>query len=177
MPATVFYTATTLDGYIAGPDDELDWLLKYDVEDSSYPAFIQRIGAVCMGRSTYDWLQRHLEATGEPWPYKQPTWVFTTRALSAPEGADVRPVRDDVRPVHAAMTEAARGKDLWVVGGGDLAGQFHDAGLLDELIVQVAPVTLGEGKPLFPRSTAEAPFRLVSTATYGPFVEIHYRCR
>jgi dihydrofolate reductase len=63
----------------------------------------------------------------------------------------VRFARGDVRAVHEAMTAAAGGKDLWVVGGGDLAGQFADAGLLDEIIVYLAPVTLGGGAPLLPR--------------------------
>ena len=59
--------------------------------------------------------------------------------------------RDDVRRVHAEMTEAADGKDLWVVGGGELVGQLHDAGLLDEVWIQYAPVTIGSGAPVLPR--------------------------
>jgi dihydrofolate reductase len=75
---------------------------------------------------------------------------MTTRDLPTVDG-DVRFAQGDVRAVHAAMTEAAGGKDLWVVGGGDLAGQFAEAGLLDEVIVYIAPVTLGGGAPLLPR--------------------------
>ena len=65
------------------------------------------------------------------------------------EGADIRFVRGDVRPVHARCVPAG-GRNIWIVGGGDLAGQFHDAGLLSEVIVQIGSVTLGRGKPLFP---------------------------
>ena len=83
------------------------------------------------------------------WPYQLPAWVLTTRELPQVDG-DVRVARGDVRAVHDEMTAAAGGKDRWVVGGGDLAGQFADAGLLDELIVYVAPVTLGGGAPLLP---------------------------
>nr|WP_231980668.1 dihydrofolate reductase family protein [Tessaracoccus coleopterorum] len=86
-----------------------------------------------------------------PWGYGQPTWVFTHRQLPIPEGADIRLTSADVREVHAEMVVAAEGRDLWVVGGGDLAGQFADAGLLDEVWVQFAPVTLGAGAPLLPR--------------------------
>src|SRR5689334_16744190 len=88
---------------------------------------------------------------GRGWPYEQPTWIFTSRELSPMAGGNLRFVRGDVRPVHAAMVQAAAGKNLWIVGGGELVGQFHDAGLLDELIVQIAAVTLGRGAPILPR--------------------------
>ncbi|HTK42059.1 MAG TPA: dihydrofolate reductase family protein [Gemmatimonadales bacterium] len=111
----------------------------------------------------------------QPWPYQQPTWVFTTRTLPSVPGADIRFVRGDVRPVHQAMIEAAAGKNIWIVGGGDLAGQFYDHGLLDELFVQVGSVTLGAGKPLLPRAITSPPLRLVSVGAVGTgFAELHY---
>ena len=116
----------------------------------NYGAFIADIGAMAMGATTYQWVLDHLEADGEAWPYTQPTWVFTHRDLPEP-GGDVRFTRADVREVHAEMVEAAAGRGVWLVGGGDLVGQFADAGLLDEVCVQFAPVTLGAGKPLLPR--------------------------
>ncbi|GAT72881.1 dihydrofolate reductase family protein [Microbacterium hydrocarbonoxydans] len=150
--ATHFFTASSLDGFIATADHSLDWLLKQDFDAEgpmAYPAFEKTIGALAMGASTYEWVMRHEEGR---WGYTQPTWVFTHRALEAPEGADIRFTREDIATVHAEMTEAAQGRDLWVVGGGDLAGQFADAGLLDEVWVQYAPVTLGAGAPLLPRA-------------------------
>ncbi len=154
---TQYYTATSLDGFIATEDDSLEWLFPLaDPAQTSYPAFIEQVGALAMGASTYLWLEQHLAQppagqVPEPWPYTQPAWVFTHHALPRIEGADVRFVDGDVRPVHAAMQRAAGGRNLWIVGGGELAGQFFDAGLLDELIVQVGSVTLGAGKPLLPR--------------------------
>jgi dihydrofolate reductase len=177
---TQYFTATSLDGFIATEDDSLDWLFPLgDPETSSYPAFIADVGAVAMGSSTYEWILRHhvrVEAeAGSPWPYAQPTWVFTRRQLPAVAGADVRFVAGDVRPAHAAMHEAAGGKNLWIVGGGDLAAQFFDAGLLDELIVQVGSVTLGRGKPLFPRRVLHPALRLVSVQRLGAgMVELRY---
>jgi dihydrofolate reductase len=101
--------------------------------------------------------------------------VFTSRTLPRIEGADLRFARGDVRAVFPEMREAAAGKNLWVVGGGDLAGQFHDAGLLDELILQVGSVTLGRGKPLFPRRVTSPPFRLTSVRQLGSgFAELRY---
>ncbi len=91
-------------------------------------------------------------------------------------GADIRFVQGSVERFHAEMAEAAGGKNVWIVGGGDLAGQFHDAGLLDEVIIQVAPVTLGKGKPLFPRSVTSPPWQLLSVRRIGTgFAELHYK--
>lgn len=73
------------------------------------------------------------------------------------------------------MREAAGGKNLWLVGGGDLVGQFHDAGLLDEIIVQVGSVTLGRGKPLLPRRITSPALKLVSVRQVGTgFAELRY---
>ena len=91
------------------------------------------------------------------------------------EGADLRFARGDVRPLHAEMVAAAGGKNVWLVGGGDLVGQFHDHGLLDELIVSIAPVTLGRGAPLLPRRITAPPLRLrEARAMGGAFVRIRY---
>lgn len=135
-----------------------------------------------MGSTTYEWLLAHeiFPEGGEakPWPYQQPAWVFTSRSLRPVPGADIRFVRGDVRPVHREMVEAAGGKNVWLVGGGELVGQFHDAGLLDEMIVQVASVTLGAGAPLLPRRIATPPLRLVSATAYGEaFAELRYEVR
>ena len=142
---TQYYTATSLDGFIATEDDSLDWLFPLgSLDASSYPAFVAEVGALAMGSTTYEWIVRHADQVaaeaGSPWPYARPTWVFTRRRLAPVPGADLRFVQGDVRPVHAAMRAAAGGKNLWIVGGGDLAGQFFDAGLLDDLIVQVGPL-------------------------------------
>ena len=149
--ATHFFTASSLDGFIATDEHSLDWLLTQDVDPDGpmgYNAFEKKVGALAMGSSTYEWVMKHEEGR---WGYAQPTWVFTHREIELPEGADVRLTRDDVRRVHAEMLVAAGKKDVWIVGGGDLAGQFADAGLLDEVWVQYAPVTLGSGAPLLPR--------------------------
>jgi len=179
-PRTQYYTATSLDGFIATEDHSLEWLFQLgDPEETSYPEFVAGVGAIAMGSGTYEWLLRHgLRTDGpdpQPWPYAQPAWVFSTRPLPAVPGADLRFVSGDVRPVHAAMLAAAGSKNLWLVGGGDLVGQFHDAGLLDEVIVQIASVTLGAGRPLLPRRIAFPPLRLTSVQRIGPaFAELRY---
>lgn len=173
---TQFYGAASLDGFLADRDDSLQWLFQFgDPERPTYEAFIARVGAIAMGASTYDWLRKHLATSGEPWPYTQPCWVFTHRDLPRISGAKLTFVHGDVRPVHAAMAAAAQGGNVWIVGGGDLVGQFHDAGLLDDLIVQVTGVLLGAGKPLLPRRIVDPPLRLVGVHDMGRgFVELRY---
>jgi len=184
---TQYYTASSLDGYIATPDDSLEWLFPLgDFADTGYPQFIAEVGVLAMGASTYEWMLRHVvkpgAADGQPWPYAQPCWVFTHRALPPVAGAAIRFVQGDVRAVHAQMSAAAAasaarggGGNLWLVGGGELVGQFHDAGLLDDLIVQVGSMTLGAGKPLLPRRITQPALKLVSARACGPgFAELRY---
>ncbi len=177
---TQYYTAATLDGFIADPNDSLDWLFPLgDIEDTSYPAFIREVGALAMGSSTYEWiLRQHIQKGAknpQPWSYEQPAWVFTSRDLPGVAGADIRFVRGDVRPVHDAMAKAAGGKNIWLVGGGDLVGQFYDQGLLDEIHVQIGSATLGAGKPLLPRKITSPSLRLVSARAVGTgFAELLY---
>jgi dihydrofolate reductase len=183
MMKTQYYTATSLDGFIATEDDSLDWLFPLgDVNNSSYPTFIADVGALAMGASTYEWMLRNADLVaaevGSPWPYTQPAWVYSNRKLPEIAGADIRFVSGDVKPVHEAMRAAAGEKNIWIVGGGDLAGQFHDAGLLDELIVQVGSVTLGKGKPLFPRRVLSPVLKLMSVRQMGAdMVELRYDIR
>jgi len=177
---TQYYTAATLDGFIATLDDSLEWLFPLgDVETTSYPAFIKNVGALAMGSSTYEWMLKHAVGPDakqpQPWPYTQPTWVFSSRRRPPIPGVDIRFVRGDVRPVHEEMVAAADGKNIWIVGGGELAGQFYDRGLLDEIFVQVGSVTLGSGKPLLPRTIVSPPLRLISVNAVGTgFAELHY---
>ena len=149
MSKTVFYTATTLDGFLADEHDSLDWLFVQDQDPNGpfgYDAFRATLGAGCMGATTYEWILDHEKGA---WSYTLPMWVFTHRDLPPNEG--VHFVQGDVAAVHAEMTAAADGKDIWMVGGGDLAAQFAEAGILDQVMVSIAPVTLGKGRPLFPR--------------------------
>lgn len=174
---TQYYTAASLDGFIATSSDSLDWLFQLgDVNDTGYTEFIKDIGALAMGSATYQWVLNHLlTSPEEKWPYQQPTWVFSNKTLPPVPGADVRFVRGNVEPVHRDMAEVANGKNIWLVGGGDLVGQFFDAGLLDEIIVQIGSVTLGAGKPLLPRLIAFPPLQLQSARAIGPgFAELRY---
>lgn len=142
-----YYTATTLDGFIADDADSLAWLFKQHIEEDgpgNATEFIAGVGVQVLGSTTYRWIREH-----EPeWLPQIPTFVFTHR--------DLEPANDDVSFVagspaeHRAMFEAAAGgRDVWVMGGGGLAAAFAAVGMLDEVLVSIAPVLLGSGKPLF----------------------------
>jgi dihydrofolate reductase len=156
LSRTQYYTATTLDGFIAGPDNSLEWLFSRKRDEGgalNYRDFIADVGAIAMGATTYEWIVDY-ESSGEgpaKWPYDQPSWVFTHRELPTFPDARIEYVSGDVAPVHEAMVRVAGGQNLWIVGGGDLAGQFADAGLLDDVLVTIAPVTIRAGAALLPR--------------------------
>ena len=177
---TQYYTATSLDGFIATEDDSLDWLYALaDVKDSSYPEFIAEVGAIAMGSTTYQWILDHaeqaIEEMGTAWPYSQPVWVFTSRTLPKVPDAAINFVQGDVRSVHQAMQKAAGDKNIWIAGGGDLVGQFYDAGLLNDLILQIGSAILGNGRPLLLRRIIDPPLRLSATRQMGSgMIELRY---
>ena len=173
MSLTQYYTATSLDGYIADPDNSLDWLFTRQRQDDgplSYGEFIADVGAMAMGSTTYEWILDHEFGEKPPaewkWPYDIPCWVFTHRQLRVVPHSRIEFTSGDVATVHGEMVAAAGDRNVWIVGGGDLAGQFADAGLLDEVLVSIAPVTLGGGAPLLPRRIE---LRLDELARNGDF--------
>jgi dihydrofolate reductase len=185
VPKTQFYTATSIDGFIADADNSLDWLFEADQTGeheaaNPFAAFFADVGAFAMGATTYEWVLEHDALLDQPLKWADyygdtPAWVFSHRSLAPIPGADLTFVQGDVRPVHAAMAEAAKDKNIWIVGGGELAGAFADAGLLDELILGVAPVTLGAGAPLLPRRMTAPRLTLTGLERKGEFAYLTYR--
>lgn len=186
MSTTQFYTATSIDGFIADETDSLEWLFQVPAGDDDvghearFAAFFERVGAMAMGSTTYEWVLANEQLLEQPEKWRgyygaTPCWVFTTRELPAIDGADLRFVQGDAAPIHADMVQAAGDRNVWIVGGGDLAGQFADAGLLDEIQLNIAPVTLGRGAPLLPRRLLASDLTLVSLERQGQFVSATYR--
>ncbi|GAA2553134.1 dihydrofolate reductase [Neomicrococcus aestuarii] len=149
MTRFVYFVAASVDGYIADEADSMRWLEPFDEYDdgSTYDAFIASVGSIVMGADTYQWLLKNVKGN---WPYTGiPTWVFAHRELPSFLGADVTFARGDIEEWVPELARDAAGKDVWVMGGGALAGQFVDAEKLDELRVFSIPVILGGGRPLF----------------------------
>jgi dihydrofolate reductase len=168
MSRVVYYAAMSLDGYIAEADDNIDWLTGFEavppaegVEtvQGGYDEFYEDIGAVVMGSVTYEWILDHIAG----WAYPgKPSWVLSSRDLPLRDGADVTISNAAVTELYDEMIAAAGDRKLWVVGGGNVASQFADAGLLDDVWVTVVPVVLGAGKPLFDRRVPGPPMRLTA---------------
>ena len=191
MSKTQYYCAMTLDGYIADAEDGIDWLTGYEgtfegegadggpmSEGGSYEDFYADVGALVSGSVTYEFILGHI-AGGGSWPYAgKPCWVLSSRDLPVPEGegVDLRIVNRSVRDLYDEMMDAAGEGNLWIVGGGHVASQFADAGLLDEVLVTVVPVVLGEGKPLFNRGLSGGPLQLTAVAPHANgMVGLSYR--
>jgi dihydrofolate reductase len=186
MSLVRYYAATTLDGFIAESDDTLDWLLKYegsyegadsDEGKAGYEQFYEGIGALVSGSTTYEWVLEH----GSAWPYAgKPCWILSSRELPKPEGedVDVRIVSGEIPDLIDEMLASAGERDLWIVGGGNVASQFADHGLLDRVEMTVVPVVLGEGKPLFERRLPGGPMQLLGTRAHSSgMVSLDYEIR
>ena len=177
---TQYYTAASLDGFIADQDNSLDWLFEVDEgTDNPFGAFFAGVGAFAMGATTYEWVLKNDNLLEEPENWhemygEKPCWVFTHRELALVPDANIFMVSGDVRRVHEAMVVAAQGRNVWLVGGGDLVGEFADQGLLDEIIVGLAPVTLGAGAPLLPRRLSAQQLALTGVNQLGQFAYLTY---
>lgn len=172
--ATVYFTASSLDGFIVDDAGSLDWLTTRTIDVDGpfgYKAFETGVGALVMGSATYEWLLAN--QPGE-WMYSQPTWVLTHRPQIVAEGHPVTVHTGTVTDLHPRLVEAAGDRDVWVVGGGDVGAQFVAAGLVDELIVSYAPCSLGSGAPVLPMRSEWA---LAETGANGDFVCARWQFR
>jgi len=180
MGKIVFDTATSLNGWIADEQHSLAWLFAVEGGEQPDEGLLPANATVLVeGSSTYEWLLRESDILAHPERWREfhgdrPVFVFTTRELPVPNGADIRFVAGPVAEALPAIRAAAGEGDVWVVGGGDLAGQFLDIGALDELALSVAPVALTGGAPLLPRRVESDRLRLVSATAVGQFARLVY---
>lgn len=146
----IYYTASSLDGFVVDEADSLAWLMSRDVDAGGafgYEAFAKSVGALVMGSATYEWIRK--DQPGD-WMYPQPTWVLTSRPGIVAEGHPVATFSGAVTDLYPTVVEAAGDRDVWLVGGGVVAAQFAEAGLIDEMVVTYAPCSLGRGAPVLP---------------------------
>ena len=178
-----FDTATTINGWIADEHDSLAWLFAVPgSSEAEQEVELPDAAVVVMGSTTYRWLLDELDPITDPGKWNEvakgvPVFVFTSREHPVPEGADIRFVNAPVPEVLPRIREAAADGDIWVMGGGDLVGQFLDAGALDEIALTIAPVALDAGAPLLPRRLESDRMRLVETRQVGQFVRAVYEVR
>jgi dihydrofolate reductase len=180
MTRIIFSTATSINGFIADEHNSLEWLFAVEPPPPEHhERFLDSVGVLVEGSTTYAWVLAFEGLIEDPgkWPTlygERPTFVFTSRDLPIPEGADVRLVSGDVRASIDRIREAAGARDIWVVGGGDLAGQFLSAGLLDEIQLAVAPAALTGGAPLLPLRVGADRLVLRTVEQQGQFAVLTY---
>lgn len=175
----VYNTAVSVNGFIADEDNSLAWLFAVENDSPDHERFLRGIGVQVMGATTYEWILNDQDVMEHPERWRAmhgelPTFVFTGRQRPLPPGADIRFVSGPVASSLPAIRAAAGDRDVWVVGGGDLAGQFADAGALDEIRLSVAPATLTGGAPLFPRTIGPGRLDLSSVERVGRFACLTY---
>jgi dihydrofolate reductase len=168
MRRVILFIAASLDGYIARPSGEIDWL--FTDQDYGYTEFLASVDTVLIGRKTYE----HVLTFGE-FPYQEKQiYVF-----SRDPGFDASPHAETIRTDIKAFVDTLRrsdGKDIWLVGGAALIHPFLEHELLDELILSVHPILLGSGIPLFSETALTTPLQCLASQCYDSgLVQMKYR--
>jgi dihydrofolate reductase len=169
----IVHIASSADGFIAGPDGELEWLTSRPAPPGFYGmnAFMKTIDTTVMGRKTYE-ASLQLGATFDP---KSPTIVFSRRTPPPGLPAGVTFVDDAIEPFVRRLRDRP-GKDIWLMGGGELIAGFLEAQAVDQFVISVIPIFLGDGIPLIARRHREVPLELQSVESFEDgLVQLHYR--
>jgi dihydrofolate reductase len=168
----IVHIAASADGYIARPDGDLDWLTSRPAPKGFYgiEAFMKSVDTMLLGRKTYEASLR----LGAKFDAKNPTIVFSRDAppTSLPSGVEF--VNEAIGPFVRRLREQP-GKNIWLMGGGDLIASFLDADAIDEFVVSVVPVFIGDGIPLIARRHRQVPLKLQSVTPFDDgLVQLHY---
>ena len=169
----IVHIAASADGYIARPDGDVDWLTARPAPSGFYGmnAFMRTIDTKVLGRRTYDVSVR----MGAKFDAKSPTFVFSRHAPPADAPAGVEFVSGDIG-AFVGRLRAKSGKDVWLMGGGGIVASFLDAQAIDEFVISVVPVFIGEGIPLIERRPRHVPLELLSTERFEDgVVQSRYR--
>jgi dihydrofolate reductase len=164
------YIATSLDGYIARQNESLDWLLNQRADDNGYTAFYDTIDTILLGRRTYQWILRNVHSE---FPYQGKNCYVFSRTLKG-QTANVQFVNQDIVTLTASLKKKP-GKGIWIVGGGEVLSPLLRENLVDDLIIQIAPVIIGQGIRLFNPGPYEMALDLVKVTQYNQFVELQYQ--
>ena len=165
MTKVLVYIASSLDGYIARENGEIDWLPE--TTESGYDEFYKSVNTVIMGKTTYD----QVLTFGE-YPYKdKKSFVFTSSTQNKNENIEF--VSDVEKFVKGGFPGA--GENIWLVGGAQIIASFLNQEAVDEIIISVIPVLLGKGIPLFKNIENETKLEFVKTVKYDQIVELHYK--
>lgn len=167
----VLFIASSLDGYIATKEESLEWLYHVEGEgDHGFSEFYDTVDTILMGKRTYDWV---MNQDLKEFPYKDKKCFVFTRSFTE-HTEDVTFVNGDLADFVNEL-KSEDGKNIWMVGGGELLHSFMQEKLVDELIITVAPTLLGKGIPLFKEGNNQINLSLINMRRFNPFVELHYK--
>lgn len=172
--ANIVYIATSIDGFIADKDGNLDWLNCVENpthDDFGFAQFMQTIDAVVMGRTTFETV---LSFAGD-WPYNKPVFVLSNQLQQLPEHlTNVQLLQGDARAITQQLN--AQGFTNLYIDGGKTVQGFLAENLIDELIITRIPILLGQGVPLFISNQHSLQFEHIATSIYlDALVKTHYR--
>jgi len=160
------FIASSLDRYIAKEDGTVDWLPEN--VDSGYDQFYSSIDTILMGKKTYEQI-----LTFGKYPYKDKSSYVFTRNPNQKKDENVE-FSSDVEEFTKKLISSS-GKDIWLVGGGEIISTFLNLKFVDELILSVIPVVLGKGIPLFQNIKEEIKLELIKTTEYPELIELRYK--
>jgi len=164
----ILFIAASLDGYIAGPDDDLSWL--FTDADYGFSSFYSGVDTLVMGRGTYDVVR----SFGE-WPYPGKRTVVVSRSSEVEIDTPDTELYSQDLPGLIEHLESTERKKVWLVGGGELVRSFLEQELLDEITVSMHPILLGTGVPLFPGGFRRTMLLLKDTEVFdGGLVQLNY---
>ncbi|HEY2954105.1 MAG TPA: dihydrofolate reductase family protein [Candidatus Eisenbacteria bacterium] len=171
--SVIVHIGTSADGYIARPDGDLEWLTSRPAPKGFYgmDAFMKSIDTTLLGRKTYEVSL----GMGAKFDSRSRTFVFSRHAPPADAPSGVEFVKDGIGPFINRL-RVQRGKDIWLMGGGDLIASFLDAQAIDEFVISVVPVFIGEGIPLIAPRHRHVPLALQSVERFEDgLVQLRYR--
>ena len=169
----IVHIATSADGYIARPDGDIEWLTERSAHKGFYGIgkFMKSIDTKLLGRKTYD-LSVQMGARFSP---KTPHYVFSRRPAPASVPAGVEFVSEPIG-AFARRLRTGKGKNIWMMGGGEIIASFLDEGAIDDFIISVIPTFIGEGIPLIAHRHRHVPLRLQSVRPFADgVVQVHYK--
>jgi len=177
MRKIIVHIATSADGFIARKDGGIDWLDRPAPKGVDYglAAFYKSIDTILYGRKTYEVAVKFVE-DGIPIPSddRVRNYVFSRRPLPKKILHGFEFVKEPIKK-FAKRLRAQQGKDIWMMGGGELIASFLDAGEIDEFSISVIPVFIGEGIPLIAPRHRTVPLKLLSTKKFSDgVVQLHY---
>jgi dihydrofolate reductase len=172
----IVYVATSADGFIARPDGDVKWLDRPRPKGNyGMGEFFQTIGAVLLGRKTYDkGIEMGMKASNFGPGVKN--YVFSRSATPpGPPLPGFEFVGEPVKP-FAQRLRAQPGKDIWMMGGGEIIASFLEAGEIDEFSIHLIPILIGEGIPLVAPRHRSIPLKLLAARKFPDgVVHLHYR--